>query len=158
MLMPAEDSLLMNQSSIDRGMFRSTTMKTSREEARGNTNEEFGLKPGDRIVGKHQNGYDKVDVDGFAPPGTRVAEGDVVVLKTAPGSRADKADRVGPSKGRSRRDMSTVIKKGDEGVVDAICKTVDETTNILIKLRTRSSRVPQVGDKFASCVSVRRGL
>ena len=144
----------MNQSSIDRGMFRSTTMKTNREEARGSNHEEFGGQPNDRILGRHQGGYDKVDrEDGLSAPGTRVREGDVIILKTAPGPKGA-AQGGGPSRGRKRRDLSSIIKKGDDGVVDSVCRTVDETDNTLIKLRTRSTRVPQVGDKFAS----KRGL
>lgn len=139
-----QDSLVFNQSSIDRGMFRATVMKTTREEARPANRERFGLRPEDKLVGKHQGGYEKVDVDGLAAPGVPVEEGEATILKTAPAGGGS------GSRGSKRRDMSSVVKKGDGGTVDAVCSTVDETDTQLVKLRTRSTRVLTVGDKLAS--------
>ena len=140
-----EDSVILNQSSVDRGLFRSTTMKTVREEARRTNREEFGTKPGDKVVGRHQAGYDKVDVDGLAAPGTRVREGDVLVHKTAPAAGSG-----GGARARRRKDLSAIVKKGDDGVVDAVCSTVDENDNHIVKIRVRSHRIATVGDKLAS--------
>ena len=149
-----EDSIILNQSSVDRGIFRSTTYKTSRDELRSTTHEEYGARPNDKIVGKHQSGHGKVDPDGLVAPGEPVDEGDVILLKTAP-APAERGPGNGPVSlprgGRRRRDVSTVVKRGDGGVVDAVCSTMDETNNnVLTKIRTRSVRVPQCGDKLAS--------
>ena len=73
-------------------------MKTNREEARGSNHEEFGGQTSDRILGRHQGGYDKVDrEDGLSAPGTRVREGDVVVMKTAPGPKGAPAGPAPPA-------------------------------------------------------------
>jgi len=47
-------------------------------------------------------------------------------------------------------DTSTMIKNQDAGVVDAVVVTTNNDNNVLVKVKLRCIRIPQIGDKFAS--------
>ncbi|KAG9447823.1 hypothetical protein H6P81_013951 [Aristolochia fimbriata] len=97
-----EDSVIMNQSSIDRGFFRSLFLRSYRDEERRMgtlVQEEFGRPNRENTTGMRHGSYDKLDDDGFAPP--------VLLTTNATGLR-------------------------------------------FTKIRVRSVRIPQIGDKFSS--------
>jgi len=43
-----------------------------------------------------------------------------------------------------------MIKNQDAGVVDSVCVTTNNDNNVLVKVKLRCIRIPQIGDKFAS--------
>src|SRR3569833_1757182 len=82
-----EDSVVMNQSSIDRGLFRSLFFRsyTASEKRVGiNVVEQFE-KPfrSDTLRLKHGT-YDKLDADGIVAPGVRDSGEDIIIGKTSP--------------------------------------------------------------------------
>ena len=86
-----EDSLIMSQSSIDRGLFRSSFFRTYDETAEGRVgafnalqDECFELPVRTRCAGMKHGSYDKIGSDGLAEPGTRVSGDDVLIGKTKP--------------------------------------------------------------------------
>ncbi|KDD76893.1 domain 6 of RNA polymerase Rpb2 [Helicosporidium sp. ATCC 50920] len=144
-----EDSTMMNQSSIDRGIFRSLFYRSYRTEERSQGSviqERIERPPRDVTAGLRHGTYDKLDDDGLAPPGTRVSGGDVVIGKTAP----IPPDDSGLPQRHTRRDCSTSLRHSESGVVDAVLLTTASDGQRFVKMRVRSVRVPQVGDKFAS--------
>jgi DNA-directed RNA polymerase beta subunit len=49
-----------------------------------------------------------------------------------------------------RRENATAIRPGEDGVIDWVIITEGEGGNRLIKVRTRKSMIPEIGDKFAA--------
>ena len=70
-----EDSIYINQRSIDNGMFRSTFYRTYKESESKiiGSEEYFGIPP--------DTGADKLEIDGIIGKGTWVDEGDIIIGK-----------------------------------------------------------------------------
>ncbi|KAF2668522.1 DNA-directed RNA polymerase II subunit RPB2 [Microthyrium microscopicum] len=147
-----EDSVIMNQHSIDRGLFRSLYYRTYTEQQKQvglgyleefekpNRNETIKLKPGT---------YDKLDVDGIVAPGTRVTGEDIIIGKTAP-IDPDSEELGQRTKAHTKRDVSIPLRSTESGIVDSVLLTTNEQDLKFIRVRTRVTKTPQIGDKFAS--------
>lgn len=144
-----EDSIIMNQSAIDRGLFRSFFYRTYVATLEPKNSEVFE-KPGVTVRKKKAN-YECLDSDGFVPPGTKVRGEDIIIGKTtqvAVASSGLDGDVLRPQ--REKRDTSTPMRATDVGIVDQVMYTVNEQGYPLVKTKVRSTRVPQMGDKFSS--------
>ncbi|KAA8904565.1 hypothetical protein FN846DRAFT_952578 [Sphaerosporella brunnea] len=147
-----EDSVIMNQSSIDRGLFRSLFYRAymDQEKRIGMTVVEEFEKPtrGSTLKLKHGT-YDKLDDDGLVAPGVRVSGEDIIIGKTAP-INAD-ADEMGQrQKYHTKRDVSTPLRSTENGIVDQVMLTTNADGLKFVKVRMRTTKIPQIGDKFAS--------
>ena len=80
-----EDSLIMNQSSIDRGLFRTaffrTYMTEERHEARLRQ-EKIEIPDKQDTTGIRHGVYSKLDSEGIISPGTRISGDDIIIGKT----------------------------------------------------------------------------
>ena len=142
-----EDSILFNEGSLKRGMFRTTyyNMYETREES---------SKVGDNTVDSHfQNiedanvkgkkyGYDYSNLDkyGIVKENTEMDDKKVVIGKV-------KTNLEQPN---TSIDSSVYPKKGQLGFVDKTFMTEDEEGFRLAKVRIREERIPAIGDKFCS--------
>ncbi|XP_051125161.1 DNA-directed RNA polymerase II subunit RPB2-like [Andrographis paniculata] len=145
-----EDSIIMNQSSIDRGFFRSLFFRSYRDEEKKMgtlVKEDFGCPNRDSTLGMRHGSYDKLDDDGFAPPGTRVSGDDVIIGKTTPISPEEAQ---GKSARFTNKDHSTSLRHSESGIVDQVLLTTNADGLRFVKIRMRSVRIPQIGDKFSS--------
>ncbi|KAL2245718.1 DNA-directed RNA polymerase II subunit RPB2-like [Sesamum indicum] len=145
-----EDSVIMNQSSIDRGFFRSLFFRSYRDEEKKMgtlVKEDFGRPNRDTTLGMRHGSYDKLDDDGFAPPGTRVSGDDVIIGKTTPISQEEAQ---GKSTRFTNKDHSTSLRHSESGIVDQVLLTTNADGLRFVKIRMRSVRIPQIGDKFSS--------
>ncbi|WZZ25172.1 hypothetical protein YC2023_008573 [Brassica napus] len=145
-----EDSVIMNQSSIDRGFFRSLFFRSYRDEEKKMgtlVKEDFGRPDRASTMGMRHGSYEKLDDDGLAPPGTRVSGEDVIIGKTTPISQ-DEAQ--GQSSRYTRRDHSISLRHSETGMVDQVLLTTNADGLRFVKVRVRSVRIPQIGDKFSS--------
>jgi DNA-directed RNA polymerase II subunit RPB2 len=147
-----EDSVIFNQSSIDRGLFRSsyyTTKRSTQEQIGGNLTEQFCRPDPANTEGMSITNYKKLDEDGLVAPGTRVSGGDAIIGKTVP-LPIGALNTTSRQRIHTRKDNSLKLKVTENGVVDQVMLTMDHMGNRFAKVRIRAVRTPQIGDKFAS--------
>jgi len=140
-----EDSVIVNASALERGLFRSMVLRSYKDEenATGVDSETFGPVSAN-CTGLRAGCYSKLDESGFAPPGTRLGAGDAIIGKTVCTADVEDSRRV------VRRDRSTLIKHAETQTVDVVYTTRSKEGHTFARVRTRSLRVPQIGDKVSS--------
>ncbi|KAG5220059.1 DNA-dependent RNA polymerase II [Salix suchowensis] len=147
-----EDSVIMNQSSVDRGLFRSMYYRSymDLEKKSGIQQlEEFEKPSRDNTLRMKHGTYDKLENDGLIAPGTGVVGEDIIIGKTAP-IPPDSEELGQRTRTHTRRDVSTPLKSTENGIVDQVLITTNHEGQKFVKIRVRSTRIPQIGDKFAS--------
>ncbi|THV07642.1 DNA-dependent RNA polymerase II second largest subunit [Dendrothele bispora CBS 962.96] len=147
-----EDSVIMNQSSIDRGLFRSIYYRSymDLEKKSGIQQlEEFEKPTRDNTLRMKHGTYEKLEDDGLIAPGTGVRGEDIIIGKTAP-IPPDSEELGQRTRTHTRRDVSTPLKSTENGYVDQVLITTNHDGQKFVKVRVRSTRIPQIGDKFAS--------
>jgi DNA-directed RNA polymerase II subunit RPB2 len=148
-----EDSVIMNQSAIDRGLFRSAYYRSYRDEEKRPTIqqvERFERPQFATTVGMGRREPDKIDEDGLVFPGTRVSGDDIIIGKTTPLPPLADAARLGTERNKTKRDASTALKSSESGIIDQVLLTTNSNGLKAVKIRTRKVRIPQIGDKFSS--------
>jgi len=139
-----EDSVMINQSSLDRGLFTSTYFKTYRDQCSKNHStgeEEVFTKPIVEETGRVKPyNYDKLNEDGFIPKNTAITQNDILVGKIMPYK----------SQGVTHaRDTSLQVKGNDEGNIDYNYTGINGDGYKFCKIRLRKYRKVVVGDKLA---------
>lgn len=153
-----EDSLIFNQYSIDRGLFRSVFYRTysdqENEDKHSGTVELFQKPIQNSTLGMRRNNYDKLDGDGLVPAGSRVSGSDILIGKTTPlNVQADGDGQtfgLGTQLRKQSRDSSLAMRSNESGIIEKVLLTTNEEGFKFVKVKIRSVRIPQVGDKFAS--------
>jgi len=147
-----EDSMIMNQSSIDRGLFRSLFFRSymDLEKRQGMKALETFEKPSrsDTLRLKHGT-YEKLDGDGLIAPGVRVSGEDIIIGKTTP-IPPDTEELGQRTQYHTKRDASTPLRSTESGIVDQVLLTTNGDGAKFVKVRMRTTKIPQIGDKFAS--------
>lgn len=84
-----EDSIMLNQSAIDRGFFRSVFYRTYDDQQ--SDKEIFCIPDPVKTAGRKAGTYDKLDKDGIICPGMQVSGDDVIIGKISPVSTFDES-------------------------------------------------------------------
>jgi len=143
-----EDSILFNEGSIKRGMFRTTyyNMYESREETskvKGTViDSHFANIQNEENISNLKAGYDysKLDKHGIIQENTQLDDKIVLIGKII--TNLENIQRP--------KDASVFPKKGQLGFVDKSFITESEQGTRLAKVRIREERMPSIGDKFCS--------
>ncbi|PVU92434.1 hypothetical protein BB559_003718 [Furculomyces boomerangus] len=147
-----EDSVIMNQSSIDRGLFRSMFYRTYQDEEDRQGMKTMGTfeRPTRETTLRLKHGtYEKLEDDGLIAPGTRVTGDDIIIGKTTP-IPIDSIELGQRTVTHTKLDASKPLRSTETGIVDQVMLTTNGDGFKFVKVRVRSTRVPQIGDKFAS--------
>ena len=141
-----EDSVIINKSSLDRGLFRSVYYRTYAEyEINNDTymedtfftnplkNNAYNMKPGIN--------YGLLDENGIIKKGVFVTDNDIIIGKCYKSTEDGKDIII---------DCSIKPKKGTHGFVEKVFLSTDSNGVKMAKICIREERIPEFGDKFAS--------
>ena len=136
-----EDGILLNKTSIDRGMFQSLYFRSYEDE--DDENEYFGNPMLEKNVQKTDTStYDNLDDNGFVKENTYITHDDIIMAKCS-----KKFTQKGLEITKVR---GTKIKFGTSGIVDKLIVTPKKEGGRRAKVRIRKVKIPGIGDKFAS--------
>ena len=144
-----EDSLLVNQGSIDRGLFQATIYHTEKDEDKQKINgdEEIRCKPDPtKTKGMKFANYNKVNSKGIVPENTQIENRDIIIAKVAP----IKENRNDPTKVIKYEDLSKMHRSTGHVQVDRNYLDRNGDGYSFAKVRLREVRQPVIGDKFSS--------
>ncbi len=155
-----EDAIIMNQASVERGMFVSD-MTRSVEATRSISNnkkynERFEKPNPKTTMGIKTSNHSHLLDTGLPPVGSKLGPLDTVIGKTVPARvyspmavmyQSSKFTGVLPPK--TRRDVSVQMTPGESGVVHS-ATLVQSSSSEIAKVRVRATKIPEVGDKFSS--------
>ena len=122
-----EDSIIVNQSALDRGFARADTYKTIKESLSGKEDSVFRKPTKKKKVGN----YCSLEEDGLLRPGMRVQPGDCIIGKMT---------------GKNDESKLAAVK----GTMDKVMMYQERNGDRAVKVRVRQTRIPVIGDKFSS--------
>ena len=141
-----EDSNIMNLSAINRGLYRSTSLKkytTSIQKNQSTSQDDMFIKPDrSQVAGMRHGSYDKLNEKGYAPEETPLENGDIIIGKVSPIQAVGNSTKV-------FKDSSEYYKSHLPGTIDRVWTGIYNNEGYEVrKVRVRSERVPMIGDKY----------
>jgi DNA-directed RNA polymerase II subunit RPB2 len=141
-----EDSVILNRSAVDRGLFRTMYYTIYKDEEHRNVTsgkEEKFMKPRrENTRGFKTSSYSAVSDHGVPILHAQLGENDVVIGKVT--------CLKGDANGYQYRDSSTTHKNSEKCRVDGVWQDKNSDGYPFVKVRVASERIPEVGDKFSS--------
>jgi len=143
-----EDSIILNKSSIDRGLFTTTCFKTITEEEKKRGNSDFESICLPKFQYRNRNyDYTFLNEKGLVWEKNIWLAKDTVIIGKVNNKMVKKPDN---SRVVETTETSIVVKHGEEGYLDSVLDTTNNEGIRIIKIRIRIPRIPEIGDKFAS--------
>jgi DNA-directed RNA polymerase beta subunit len=141
-----EDSIIFNQSAIDRGIFRADSLKDHHSEILKNpstSQDDIFTKPDrNKVTGMKQGSYEKLNDKGYAPEETNIDNDDIIIGKISPIQPTGNNNKV-------YKDSSLVFRTNVPGVIDRIHTGIYNNEGYeMYNVRVRMERTPVSGDKF----------
>ena len=148
-----EDALVLNKASLDRGFGRCLVYRKQTCSLKRYTNQTF-----DRILGptrEVESGkpiwrHAVLDQDGICAPGERVLNKQVIVNKSVPLATQSMQQAPTGLQQSGYKDTPISYKGPTECCMEKVLITSNTEESYLIKMLLRSTRRPELGDKFSS--------
>jgi len=141
-----EDSVIINQSAIDRGLFSSTFYRTYKDEERkdqlSGLEDNFCKPDMNKLLHPKPCNYDKLNENGLVKENTYVSSDDIIIGKTTP--------LMEKHKDYGYRDNSIAPRSNESGFIDDNFIGINNDGFRFCNTRLRKSKIPQIGDKFSS--------
>ena len=143
-----EDSILINEASINRGLFSATIYHTEKDEDKNIIRDEIIRCKPDTTKTKciKYGNYEKLNSQGFIEENTLVENRDIIIAKIIP----IKENRNDPTKTIKYEDQSKSFRTTEETYIDKNYTGRNGDGYNFAKVRVRTYRKPVLGDKFAS--------
>ena len=146
-----EDALVLNKASCDRGFGRCQVFRKYTAEFQRYPNgrrDRIGGKELDED-GKEITKHEALDPDGLAIVGFQVRSGDTIIKKETPLDQSTTG--IGADRGSDEyRDASVNYRITDPAFIDKVMISSTERDHNIVKVQTRQTRRPELGDKFSS--------
>ena len=141
-----EDSIIMNETAVQRGLFRADSVKKFHSEILKNpstSQDDIFTKPDrNKVTGMKQGNYDKLNDKGFAPEETVINNEDIIIGKISPIQPTGNNNKV-------YKDNSEIFKTNVQGVIDRVHTGIYNAEGYeMYNVRVRMERKPISGDKF----------
>jgi DNA-directed RNA polymerase subunit A' len=147
-----EDAIVVNNSSLQRGLFWSLMYRTYEAEEKkymGGQEDIIGIpKPGVRGYAG-EDAYKHLPEDGIVNPETEVSSDQVLIGRVSPLRFLGTMDQFITGV-ENIRETSVRLRHGDKGIVDRVFVTETADGSKLVKVVVRDLKKPEIGDKFAS--------
>ena len=149
-----EDALILNKASLDRGFGRCFVYKKQTCSLKRYTNQTF-----DRILGPSRDAatnkpiwrHEVLDQDGICAPGERVTSKQVLVNKSVPTvTQTIQQTANGVQQQPTYHDTPITYKGPIDSYIEKVLITSNAEESYLIKMLLRTTRRPELGDKFSS--------
>jgi len=147
-----EDAIILNKSSVDRGLARSTFFRIYEAECRqylGGLRDKLEVPEAGTRGYRGDRYYRLLEEDGIISVESPVAGNAVLIGRTSP-PRFLEEYREFEVRGPTKRDSSVCMRPSESGVVDLVFMSESIEGSKLVKVKVRDLRVPELGDKFAS--------
>ncbi|BCS91086.1 MAG: DNA-directed RNA polymerase subunit B' [Candidatus Micrarchaeota archaeon] len=147
------DAVVLNKAAVERGLARSAFFKSYIAEERrypGGQKERFAIPPPTAEGYLGESVYSKLSDDGIIEKEMDVKEGEAIIGKLSPPRFAEEPSISGGTPIEKHKDSSIVLKPNEDGVVDEVLFTETLSATKLVKVRVRSIKIPELGDKFGS--------
>ena len=143
-----EDSIIFNQSAIERGIFRADTLKKYHSEILKNpstSQDDVFTKPDrNKVTSMKHGNYEKLNEKGYIAEETIIHNEDIIIGKISPIQPTGNNNKV-------YKDNSEIFKANVNGVIDRVHTGIYNIDGYeMYNVRVRMERKPMVGDKFSS--------
>lgn len=141
-----EDSLIFNKTSLERGIFRSMSLKKYVSQVTKNqetsANDKFMKPTPDKTLSMKNGNYEKLNLEGYLPEETKITNNDIIFGKVTPITDMPDSDKI-------YKDESEQFKEKSDGVIDRMYIGINNQEGHEVrKALVRMERMPMVGDKF----------
>ena len=145
-----EDAVILNQSSIERGMFRSLYYRSyeAKEEVTGSGERVYFGNPAfqSEVQKSTTLNFDKLDEHGFVREGEYVTDTDVIIGTCTERRTTGLEDGQTKITGVS----GATVNFASSGIVDKVVVLPNKENLRTCKVRIRKEKIPTVGDKYSS--------
>jgi len=143
-----EDSLVVNETAIERGLFRADSLKKYHSEIVKNpstSQDDIFTKPdANKVTGMKQGNYSKLNDQGYVAEETEIFNNDIIIGKVSPIQPTGNNNKVS-------KDSSEQFKSNIPGVIDRVHTGIYNSEGYeMYNVRVRMERKPIIGDKFSN--------